>query len=258
MPDMPWKKIYRRNNVHYIDKIDILIKKVRDSQNQNIEAAANAIANAISAGRLIYAFGTGHSHMLAEEIFYRAGGLVSVYPILEDAIMLHRGAFRSSRIERISGYAEVLLENYKDILPGDVMLLFSNSGRNTVIVEMAQEAKKRKMLTICITSLRHSRSCGSRAPEGLKLHDICDIVIDNCGEPGDACMDISGVKCGPTSTVIGATILQETVCRAVEMMMSPQSSAKGRPEVFQSSNIDGGDEANAAYYNKYNGKIKIL
>lgn len=38
--------------------------------------------------------------------------------------MLHRGAFRSSKLERLSGYAELLLENYKEIAPGDVMLLF--------------------------------------------------------------------------------------------------------------------------------------
>ena len=76
--------------MHYIDKIETLLKKARESQEKNIAAAAETIAAALAEGKMVYAFGTGHSHMLAEEIFYRAGGLVRVYPILEDALMLHR------------------------------------------------------------------------------------------------------------------------------------------------------------------------
>ena len=241
--------------MRYIDKIETILKKVRNSQAQNIEAAAKAIADAVSGGKFLYAFGTGHSHMLAEEIFYRAGGLVRVCPILEDGIMLHTGAFRSSRMERLPGYAEILLENYKDIIPGDIMLLFSNSGRNTVIVEMALEATKRNMVTICITSRSHGAVCKSRHPSGLKLYDICDIIIDNCGEPGDACLEISGIACGPTSTVMGAMILQEIVCGAIAQMTEREEIL---PEVFCSSNVDGGDGINAVYYNKYKDKIRIF
>lgn len=244
--------------MHYIDKIEALLKKARDSQEKNIAAAAETIAAALAEGRMLYAFGTGHSHMLAEEIFYRAGGLVRVYPILEDALMLHRGAFRSSKLERLSGYAELLLENYKEIAPGDVMLLFSNSGRNPVIVEMAQAARKRNMKTVCITSLSHSASCASRHAGGLKLCDLCDIVIDNCGEPGDACLEISGVRCGPTSTVLGAALLQEIVCRVVGLLQERAQKTGERPEVFLSSNVDGGDAANSVYFEKYRNIIRIF
>ena len=240
----------------YIDKINSLIQKVSVSQEENMEKAAAAIAEAIANGKMLYTFGTGHSHLLAEEIFYRAGGLVRVYPILEDAIMLNTGAFRSSQFERLSGYAGILIARY-DILPGDIMMIFSNSGRNTVTVEMAQEAAKRGMYTICITSLRHSACSKSRHPDGLKLCDICDVVIDNCGEPGDACVQIAELKCGPTSTVIGAMILQATICRAVELL-TEHASGSSRPEIFSSSNIDGGDEWNSLYYQKYKGKIRIL
>lgn len=243
--------------LRYIDKINSLIQKVSVSQERNIEEAAKAIAEAISEGKMVYTFGTGHSHILAEEIFYRAGGLVRVYPILEDAIMLHTGAFRSSCLERLPGYAGILIDQYTDISHGDIMILFSNSGRNTVTVEMAQEAAKRGMLTICITSLLHSACTKSRHPDGLKLCDICDIVIDNCGEPGDACLQITeDIKCGPTSTVIGAMILQATICRAVELLT--EDSSGDCPEIFFSSNVDGGDEFNTIYYQKYKGKIRIL
>ncbi len=238
----------------YFTEIQRLLALVLETQNQAIEQAIVATANTLQKGGTVYAFGTGHSHMLAEELFYRAGGLVKVYPILDEPLMLHVGASRSSHIERLPGYAATLLEHGITPTANDVFFIFSNSGRNAVPVEMALEAKKKGTTVICITNLAHSGKSASRHPSGKRLFELCDIVIDNCGCVGDAAMKLGDKTCGPTSTVIGAAILQSIACGAVEELQN-----RGvQPEVFSSSNVDGGDAVNETYIEKYKKNIPIL
>ena len=238
----------------YLEQVKGLVEAVADTQAQAMEQAADAVAKALMDGGMVYTFGTGHSHILAEEIFYRAGGLAKVYPILDAPLMLHTAAARSSEMERLSGYAKLLLDDCRNIRQGDILFLFSNSGRNTVAIEMAEEARKRGMVTVCITNLTHSKSVTSRHPSGLRLFEACDIVIDNLGAVGDACVNIRDVVCGPTSTAIGAMIMQAIVCAAVEKVYE----LGGTPEVFLSGNIDGGDEYNHRYIERYSPLIKML
>lgn len=238
----------------YFDEVARILDEVRTSQNQKIKLAAYAAAMALENSGTVYTFGTGHSHILAEEIFYRAGGLVKVYPILDEPLMLHTNASRSSFMERIPGYARTLIDSYSGIKPGDIMFIFSNSGRNTVSVDMAIEAKSKGMTVVCITNIKHSYSVTSRHHSGKKLYEVCDIVIDNCGSIGDAAIGIGNDVCGPTSTVVGAAIMQSVVCGTVEKLLADGYS----PEVFKSGNIDGGDSANEKYIQKYRGEIRIL
>ena len=117
----------------YFAEASRLLHLVSTTQHEPIRQAAEAVAKTLGAGGMVFAFGTGHSHMLAEELFYRAGGLVKVYPILDEPLMLHTNASRSSHMERLSGYAATLLEDGCDPQSGDVLFLFSNSGRNTLL-----------------------------------------------------------------------------------------------------------------------------
>lgn len=233
----------------YFHELQKLFEKVQSTQGDPMEQAASACAEALKNQCLIYTFGTGHSHLLAEEIFYRAGGLAPVYPILEEPLMLTHAA-RSSHMERFSGYAELLLEEIEPV-SGSVIFIFSNSGRNSVAIEMALEAKKRGLTVICITNMAHSLQTTSRHASGKKLYELCDIVIDNCGCPGDACIEIYGSNSGATSTAIGAAILQAITCRVIEL-------CNGQAEVFHSANIDKGDEINETYIRKYKKLIKPL
>ena len=238
----------------YTDHVIALAGEVAREQKEKIEEAARLAADALGSGGFLFTFGTGHSHMLAEEIFYRAGGLARVCPILEDALMLHRAAARSSIIERQSGLASILLDDVEAVKHGGVLFLFSNSGCNTVAVEMAQEARARGLKTVCITSVGHSRRMTSRHPEGKKLMDVCDVVIDNMGRYGDASVDIGDKVVGATSTVIGAMIMEAVVCRAVELA----EEAGSAPEVFASANTEHGDEANERLIAKYRPEVKCL
>ena len=95
----------------YINEISRLVSEVGEKQADVMEKAAVLMADALCSDGFVYTFGTGHSHILAEEIFYRAGGLARVYPILEDALMLHTHAARSSMFERTAGLAALLLDD---------------------------------------------------------------------------------------------------------------------------------------------------
>lgn len=219
-----------------------------------LETAAEAVADALAADRFLYAFGTGHSHMLAEEIFYRAGGLARACAILDPPLMLHEGAAESSRREQQPGTAETVLARYP-VGPGDVLVVASNSGRNAVPVEMVLAAKARGMKTIALTSLAHSRAFPSRHPSGRRLFELADLVLDNGGVVGDAALDLPGIprKVGPTSTLVGAFLLNALVVRAIEL-----AAARGRiPEVYASSNADvpGWNESLIA---RYQGRIRHL
>ena len=237
----------------YFDNMIALMERVYEKDKSNIEAAVNACYASLKNGGMIYTFGTGHSHLLAEEIFYRAGGLVKVYPMLDEGLMLHAGAAKSTTLERLEGYAAILAEHY-DLRAGSTLFVFSNSGRNSVSVEMVLEAKKRGLTVIAITNMEHTSSIASRHSSGKKICDVADIVIDNHGCYGDAAIEIGKYKVGPTSTSIGAAILQAIVCGIVERAKNENADI----EVFSSSNIDGGDVINEAHVKNNTAEIRPL
>jgi Uncharacterized protein containing SIS (Sugar ISomerase) phosphosugar binding domain len=237
----------------YFSGLTQLIEKVHLTQANAIEAAAQSCAATLADGGMIYTFGTGHSHLLAEEIFYRAGGLARVCPINESGLSLSEAAARSSAMERLPGLAKILLD---DTLrkPGDTIFIFSNSGRNTVAVDMALEAHAAGLTVICVTNLNHSASAPSRHPSGKKLFEVCDIVIDNCGCIGDAAIQIGADQTGATSTAVGAAIMQAITCRTVELCAERNEPA----EVYRSANTEGGDKYNAGLIEKYKTIIRSL
>ena len=217
----------------YYQAVKGQIEALGDSQMTQIETAAGWFAEAMNAGRLVYVFGTGHSHMLAEELFYRAGGLARVVPMLHPPLMLHESASTSTQAERDPDVVGELLKQYP-MTGGDVLVVASNSGRNACPIELAMVAKERSVRTIAVINSEHSAK---------RLGDVVDLVIDNCGVEGDACVPLprSGLFVGATSTVTGCLIMQMIACRATEML-----NASGRqPELYQSSNANH-DERNAA------------
>lgn len=236
---------------------DVVFDKLRRAfhQEQEISLAAEWIAQAIANEGWIYTSGTGHSHMLAEEIFYRAGGFARVIPILDPALMLHQDGSGSTEVERREGYAQKLFEPYP-LTEKDVFIISSNSGRNAVSIEMAQLAQEKGAKVIVLTNLAHSKSVDSRHSSGLKLYQICDVFLDTFGEIGDACVSLGGLesKVGATSTVIGAALLNAIMVQAAAFVLEKGSV----PEIFNSSNSDTGETFNDSLIAKYKPHIKIL
>lgn len=239
----------------YIEQLQQLIQRVLETQLPQIEKAGALIASSLLRQGYLYTFGTGHSHMMAEELFYRAGGLARVYPILEDALMLHNGAVKSTDMERLEGYAELILNRYP-CCENDCLLIASNSGRNPVIIEMVFAAQKRGMNVIALTNRAHSESQASRHSSGYKLYELADVVLDNQGCVGDASLFLPEINrsIGATSTSLGALLLQATVIAAVEQLLEQNY----QPELFASSNLDGGDAINQQLLSVYQPLIKPL
>ncbi len=249
-------KINQMRKTHqYITNIQNQINLVLETQMDKIDDAGVIVAKALMSNGFVYAFGTGHSHMMAEELFYRAGGLARIYPILEDALMLHNGAIKSTEMERLDGYAELILDRY-ECTEKDCIIVVSNSGRNAVNIDMVEAAHKRGMKVIGLTNLTHSKAQESRHVSGSKLYQIGDVVLDNLGCLGDASVYIPEIdrNIAATSTSLGAMLLHAVAISAVELMIE-----KGHiPEVFSSANLDEGDEINDKILTKYRPFIKPL
>ena len=218
----------------YVRKALEIAQRAAETQVGPIRVAAELVVEAMVAGRVFWVFGTGHSHTLAEELYGRAGGLADVRAVLEPGLMLHEGLQKSSLLERLPGLADVLLE-INEIAAGDVVLIASNSGRNAVPVEFALGARKRGAQVIALTSMAHSTATSSRAPSGQRLFETADVVIDNCGVPGDALIDVEGSpeRTGATSTMVGAMLVQALTVEIVTRL-----TARGEtPHVLRSLNV---------------------
>ena len=237
----------------YFEECARVAKVVEETQGNAMEQAAKAIADATEKKKNVFAFGASHAGLVTLELFYRTGGLVTINPIRAPGMMLDMTPITStSKLERLEGYGELILSGEK-AGEGDVIIIHSVSGRNAVAIDMAIAAKKKGMTVIVLTNMNTSGQVTSRHPSGKKLYDFGDIVLDNCGAKGDSSLEIKGVpeKTAPTSTVIGAMILNAVVARSVEMMVE-----RGMvPPVFVSANVDGGDEHNAVILEQYKDNI---
>lgn len=231
----------------YMTAVRALVDSVFESQLPAIDQAAEAIAAAIQQDGLVYLFGTGHSHMLAEEGHYRAGGLAPVVPVFASSLMLHESASNSSVLERLIGLGPAVLNRYP-LTEKDVLIVFSNSGVNAVPVETAQAAKAKGATVIAVTSVAYS-SNAKLGPAGKRLYEVADIVIDNQGPPGDALVEVgaSGLRTGPMSTVVGALLLNAILTEAVFRL---EASGAEVP-VYISSNMPGAVEHNAQLLERF-------
>lgn len=240
----------------YFDEIHRILRQVETTQSGPMDILAGKMAEAIRAKKNIYAFGCSHAGILTEELFYRTGGLAVINPILPPGLTLTvRPVTMTSQIERLEGYGDTIVRE-SGIEAGDVLIVHSVSGRNPVPVEVALAAKAKGAFVAALTNLAYSKSVTSRAKNGKRLFEVCDIVIDNCGDVGDAVCTVEGMpeKVAPSSTVVGAAILNAVVADTVERLVKSGTV----PPVFMSANVEGGDAHNAAMLQEYKDNIKYM
>lgn len=238
---------------HYIETVLETTKKAWESQREQFDILKVQMIKAIREKHSIYLFGCSHAGIIAEEMFYRTGGLALINPIFFPGFMLNtRPITMTSKLERVEGIGRTLLDQ-NHVKAGDFLLIHSVSGRNTVPVEMALEARKMGVFVACITNMEYSGSVTSRHPSGKHLYEACDVVIDNCGVVGDAAIEIPNLAehIGPTSTAVGTAILNALVVDVIEELVN----AGEIPPIFMSANLDGGDEHNKKMMEEYKENI---
>lgn len=240
----------------YLDQVIDLLNRVRSTQQEAIEKAAQVIAQAIQAGHLVYAFGASHASILAQELFYRAGGLVPVNPILAPGLTTYvRPMTLTTRLERLPGLGKGIIAE-TPIQPGDVLIVHSVSGRNAVSVETAQAGREKGAFIMAVTSLAYSKAVQPRQPGMPRLFEVADLVLDDCAPVGDALVELPGLtqRAGPASTVTGAAILHAVMVRAAALILEQTGDAP----VFMSANLDGGEEHNQKWLDFYKGRLTYL
>ncbi|QKS69790.1 SIS domain-containing protein [Paenalkalicoccus suaedae] len=244
-----------------MSKRSTYLKAIREKLDQveydpAIKDAATRIVQAIEAKKTIYTFGASHAGILSEELFYRAGGLALFNPIFDPSLMLNvRPITRTSQAEQLEGYGDIIASSVA-WESGDVLLTHSVSGRNPVMIDLVTHAKERGVTVIAITNVTYSSESKSRHSTGLRLFELADIIIDNHGETGDATVSFDGLPqaVAPTSTVIGAAIVNSILVEIVELLL-----AKGiDPPIFYSANIDGTKAHNDAIFEAYKTQIRYM
>ncbi|MBU8880357.1 SIS domain-containing protein [Bacillus sp. FJAT-29790] len=239
----------------YFHKLQELLGTVEKDEKENIKKAAQKVAVCIQNNGIVHVFGCGHSHMIGEELFYRAGGLAPISPILIEDLMLHNGAVRSSQLEQKNEFVEQFIAR-DSIQSEDVVIVVSTSGRNPVPIDVAEIAQRQGAFVIAITSPSYANSQSSRHKNGKYLYHSVDLSIDNHIDVGDALMkhESLDVSFGSGSTIISMAIANSIMVEAVNIMLENDFS----PPIFISGNTDGAEEHNRELINKYKSRIPML
>ncbi len=204
------------------------------------------IGESVAKGGVVHTFGSGHSEVISREIIGRAGGLVCVTGIIDPT-----GGF----IENLPGFGTRLAERYDrqyQMLAGEVAIVISNSGKNCSPIEVALHARSKGLTVVALSCLEMSRTAVSQHPGGKRLFEVADHVLDNGGVEGDAIVEVAdGVRAGPTSTLIGCSVLNWLMLGVVEWLRS-----NGHPlPVLRSQNLPGAIEHNRSLARKYQGRL---
>ena len=231
----------------YFQAVRELETRTMESQRATLIQVAERMAETTRRDQRIFLFGTGHSHLLAEEGFYRAGGLANVVPILTEHLMLHHLPSLGSRLERTPGLADLILERYASE-PGEMLFVFSNSGVNRLPVEMALRGRERKMFVVGVSSFAYARQA-PLSDLGLRLDQSVDLALDNGGLPGDALLELEDFpwRVAPSSTVICALLWNCLVSETARLLLESGLT----PPIFVSLNVMGAAEHNEALLKKW-------
>jgi uncharacterized phosphosugar-binding protein len=232
-------------SLEYLTQARTILDRIESTQMENIERAAELCAQTIAGDGLVHLFGTGHSRIFVEEMFPRHGSFPGFHPIVELSLTYHNlvvgsnGQRQAMFLEHVEGFGQVILRNFV-FSPPDCFLLFSNSGINEVVVDVALEARRQKMPVIAVVSLDHCTASPAVHSSGRKLIDIADIVIDNGTPAGDALVRIPNLEdpVGPGSTIGAAAVTNALKCRIAEKL-----TERGKPPIVLTSSYFSGSDA---------------
>lgn len=242
------------------DTLNQLIRQFESEQQDNLLQAAGWMADACENDRLIYLFGGGgHTCLVMQELFWRAGGLANLCPMIDFSIHPVTPAYLYLGHERLHDVGNHIV-SYYGVSEGDLVLLFHSYGFNAPTIDAALECKRRTARTVGISSRHWHRSIPKDFPirhrSGKTLFDVVDISIDDYVPYGDTVITIEGFE--QPITGISSTI-DFYIAHRLEMECVKECVRRGVvPPVWRSANIPGGDEYNAQLRAKYNSRVKFL
>ena len=206
----------KENSLIFYDEVQKRLKKIIDTQHKKIKKIAKLFFETYKNDGMIYIFGTGHSHMMAEEGHFRAGGFAPICPILSPSLMLHESAVMSSTVERTEKVSTNLLKKY-NINSKDLLMIYSNSGVNQSPVEAAIYGKNIPCTVISVISCEYS-NVAPLSKIGKKLAAISDYYIDNCCPIGDSLVRIKNqYTVSAFSTISGSFILNSIISEVADL-----------------------------------------
>ncbi len=247
-------------DLDFLGKAESLLEKVRADQAANVSKASDLMVEAIKKDELIHVYGGGgHTTLVMGEMFFRAGGLANINPIMETSLSVFNQALKYLELERTENYGASIVKYYK-VQPGEVFIIFHNIGINPATIDAAMEAKRCGAKLIAISSSHWQNEMPKdhfiRHSNKKNLFDFADVCIDDYNPVGDALIRIPGFdrSFGPVSNIVDFYIAHwleiETISKCIAQGITPP--------VWSSANEPGGDEINAAYLKKYFNRVKCL
>jgi uncharacterized phosphosugar-binding protein len=250
----------KSTDLGYLTQITSLLQKIETEQAENIERAADLMAEAIAQDQLIHVYGGGgHTTLVMGEVFFRAGGLANINPIMETGLSVFNQALKYLELERTVNYGRSIVKYYR-IQKGEVFIIFHNIGINAATIDAALEAKEMGAKIIAISSSFWQNEMPEdhfiRHPSKKNLFELADVCIDDYNPIGDAVVKVAGfeTRIAPISNIADFYIAHRleiaTVKKCVERGINPP--------IWSSANAPGGDEINAKYIDKYLPRVKAL
>lgn len=244
----------------YLSTTISLLQRIEEEQYTNILAAAELMKEAIRKDRLIHVFGGGgHTTLPVGEMFFRAGGLCNINPIMETGLSVFNQSLKYLELERCENFGRAIVKYY-DIQPGDVFLIFHNIGINPATIDAALEAKEKGARLVGISSVLWQegipKDFSIRHSSGLNLFDLCEVCIDDYNPVGDTIVQLPGfdTPIAPVSNLTDFYIVHRLEIETAKLCL-----AEGiQPPMWKSANVPGGDEFNQALIEKYKPRIKML
>lgn len=248
----------------YLAAVRRALDAIDATQLDAIRRAAERFARTILAGRLVHVFGTGHSRMAVEEVFPRYGSFPGFHPIVELSMTYHNpvvganGQRQAMYLENVQGFGRVLWRNFATS-PDDALLAISTSGCNAVTVDVAQEARRRGMFVVALTSRAHGEASTPRHESGRRLHEVADLVLDQQAPAGDAAVWVDGLPTpvSPLSSVTGCTVVNLLKAEVARLL----TAAGSPPKVLTAPCHLGAERASALFeetYDDYRRRVGVL
>lgn len=202
-----------------------IMSSIENTQMENIQKAAELMADTIEQKRWVHTFGCGHATLPIEEMYPRIGGFVGFHPMCElpltffTRITGEMGVHQFVFLERVEGYGVEIMKGYQ-FDSRDIMWLFSHTGINNVNIDIALEAKKRGMKVIVFGSAAEAKGKTTRHSCGKTIFDLADLVVDTCVPIEDASVPLKNHqdKVGPLSTMGFVTCVWMTVTTVAEIL----------------------------------------